>query len=522
MFESLGDRLEGVFKKFRGQGKLTEENVGEGLREVRLALLEADVNFKVVKDFVERVREQALGVEVMRSLSPGQQVVKIVHEELIRLLGGETTELDLRGKPPVGIMMVGLQGSGKTTSAGKLALWLRREKKMKPYLVPADVYRPAAIDQLTKLAAQIAVPVFPSTTAMNPVDICREALARAAEEGCNVVLFDTAGRLHIDEPLMQELADIKATCAPSEILFVADAMTGQDAVNVAKSFDDRLDVSGVVLTKMDGDARGGAALSIKSVTGKSVKFVGMGEALSEMEVFHPDRIASRILGMGDVLTLIEKAQGSIDEEEARNLEEKLKKASFNFEDFRVQMRRLKKLGSLEGLLKMIPGMGKMAQQLGDMSVPEKELGRVEAMIGSMTVAERENPELLNKSRKARIARGSGVKASEVDQLVKNFEQMRKMMQSMMGGGKEGKKKGKFGLPGMPKMPGLPQGMQMPRGMPGMPRGLSGMGGGMPGMSGLPGMGGMPGMPGAGAGGESPSRGSTKKKKKDRKKKKKRR
>ena len=519
VFESLGERLEGVFKRFRGQGKLTEENVGEGLREVRLALLEADVNFKVVKDFVDRVREQALGQEVMKSLTPGQQVVKIVHEELVGLLGGSTTELDLRGKTPAGIMMVGLQGSGKTTSAGKIALWLRREKKMKPYLVPADVYRPAAIDQLTKLAGQIGVPVYPSTPDMSPVDICADALSRAREEGCNVILYDTAGRLHIDEPLMEELSRIKDKCAPAEILFVADAMTGQDAVNVAKSFDERLDISGVVLTKMDGDARGGAALSIKSVTGKAVKFVGLGEALSEMEVFHPDRIASRILGMGDVMTLIEKAQTTIDEDEAKALQDKMREASFNFEDFRVQMRRLKKLGSLEGLLKLIPGMGKLSQQLGGLNMPEKELKRVEAMIDSMTRDERRRPELLNKGRKARIAKGSGSTVAEVEQLCANFTQMRAMMQNMMGGGKKGKK----GLPAMPGMPGMGK---MPRGLPGRGRmpglpGLGGLGGagGMPDLSALGGMGGMPGMPGAG---EGASRGSTKKKKKDRKKKKKRR
>ncbi|WP_029893514.1 signal recognition particle protein [Desulfohalovibrio reitneri] len=503
MFESLGERLDGVFKRFKGQGKLTEENVKEGLREVRLALLEADVNYKVVKEFVDRLREKCLGQEVMGSLTPGQQVVKIVHEELIELLGGETYELDLSGPPPASVMMVGLQGSGKTTSSGKLALWLRQEKNRKPYLVPADVYRPAAIDQLTKLAAQIDVPVYPSTSDMNPVDICRDAIKRAKEEGCDTVLFDTAGRLHVDQPLMQELADIKSGVQPNEILFVADAMTGQDAVTVAQAFDEQLDVSGVVLTKMDGDARGGAALSIKSVTGKSVKFVGMGEALTEMEVFHPDRIASRILGMGDMLTLIEKAQTSMEDEDAEELETKLRKASFNFEDFRVQMRRIKKLGSLEGVMKLIPGMSKMTKQLGDAQMPEKELAKVESIISSMTNQERRNPDLLNPSRKERIARGSGHDVAEVNKLVKNFEQMRKMMKKMMGG--KGKKKG-----GMPNLAGLGGGL------PDM--GGEGPGGAHAGLPGMGGMGGMPGMPG-GEGGPPKSSFTKKKKKKDRKKRK---
>jgi signal recognition particle subunit SRP54 len=501
LFDSLSDRLDGVFKKFKGQARLDEENIKQGLREVRLALLEADVNFKVVKDFVERIRERATGQDVLKSLTPGQQVVKIVHDELVELLGGESQELELRGKP-ASLMMVGLQGSGKTTSSGKIALWLRREKKMKPYLVPADVYRPAAIDQLHTLAKQLDIPAYPSTSEMSPVDICTDALVKAQEAGCDVVLFDTAGRLAIDEPLMQELENIKTAAQPNEILFVADAMTGQDAVNVAKTFDERLDLSGVVLTKMDGDARGGAALSIKSVTGKQVKFVGMGEKLSELEVFHPDRIASRILGMGDVLTLIEKAEKEIDEDEAKALTDKMAKAEFDFEDFRTQMRRIKKLGSLDGVMKMIPGFSKMSKQLGDMQMPEKELGKVEAIINSMTRQERRQPKLLqtSPSRRNRIARGSGHDLKAVDQLIGNFEQMRTMMSQMMGGGKKGKKG---------KMPQLPPGMKMP----------PGMGGGMPGMEGLGGIPGMEGMPGM----EQPKKkGSTKKRHTRKKKKKKRR
>lgn len=479
MFESLSDRLDSVFKKFKGQGRLDENNIQQGLREVRLALLEADVNFKVVKDFTERVKERCLGQDVQKSLTPGQQVIKIVNDEMTQLLGGETQDVDLRGNPSV-FMMVGLQGSGKTTSAAKLALHFRRQRKMKPYLVPADVYRPAAIDQLQTLGRQLDVPVFPSEVGMDPVDICKQGIEAAREAGCNVVLLDTAGRLQIDEKLMDELANIKDACTPNEILFVADAMIGQEAVNVAKSFDEKLDISGVILTKMDGDARGGAALSIKSVTGKSLKFVGMGEKVSDLEVFHPDRIASRILGMGDVLTLIEKAQSSIDQEEAEEIGKKFQRAEFDFEDFRTQMRRLKKLGSIEGLLKLIPGMRGLKDKIGELSVPEKDMARIEAIISSMTMEERRNPSVINPSRKARIAKGSGVAVSDVNQLVKNFEQMRKMMKKMMGGGSKGKK---------PRMP------RMPKGLPGMPGGMPGAGlpGGMPGMPGMPGMEGMEGM-----------------------------
>jgi len=460
MFDSLTDRLDGVFKKIRGHARLTEDNVQEALREVRLALLEADVNFKVVKDFVERVRSQAMGQDVLKSLTPGQQVVKIVHDELIELLGGQATALDLKGRPAA-IMMVGLQGSGKTTTSAKLALRLRRDLKKKPYLVPADVYRPAAIEQLKKLGAQIDVAVHPSETGQNPVDICVAALAEAEKNGFDVVIFDTAGRLHVDDTLMEELASIKARTSPAEILFVADAMTGQDAVTVAASFNERLEVSGIVLTKMDGDARGGAALSIKGVTGKPIKFVGMGEKLSDLEIFHPDRAASRILGMGDILTLIEKAQTDIDADEAAAMEKKLRKAEFNLEDFRTQMRRVRKMGSLDGILKLIPGMSQVRQKLGEVQVPEKEMARVEAILSSMTKKERENPKIINPSRRERIAKGSGTTVLDVNQLLKNFTQMQKMMKRMMGGG------GKLPSPGkMPKMPRLPGGMPGMAGFPG--------------------------------------------------------
>jgi len=483
MFESLQDRLESAFKKIRGHARLDENNIQEALREVRLALLEADVNFKVVKAFTDRVKERALGQDVLKSLTPGQMVVKIVHDEILALLGGEAKTVDFHQKPLI-VMMVGLQGSGKTTSAAKLALWLRRDHKRKPYLVPADVYRPAAIDQLHKLASQLDIAAYPSRADQNPVDICKAAVEEAAQAGHDVVILDTAGRLHIDEPLMEELQNIKRAVIPHEILFVADAMTGQDAVTVAESFNERLDISGVVLTKMDGDARGGAALSIKEVTGKPIKFVGIGEKASEFELFHPDRIASRILGMGDILSLIEKAQQEFDEGEAVEMERKLRQAQFTLEDFRTQMRRIKKLGSLESILKMIPGVGKLTKQLSDIQMPEKEMVRMEAILGSMTKRERLEPKIIDLSRRERIAKGSGTKAGDVAALLKNFEQMRTMMQRMMGGGK------------MPKMPAI-SGGQMPR-MPGMP--------------------GMAGMAAAMSGKGSP----TKKKKKERVKRKKRR
>lgn len=454
MFDNLSDRLSSVFRSFGGKAQLTEENIQAGLREVRLALLEADVNYKVVRDFVDRVKEKACGAPLVKGVSPAQQVVKIVHDELVDLLGGENAALKLGGQPSI-IMFTGLQGSGKTTSAAKLANWLRKHKE-RPYLVPADVYRPAAIDQLLTLSRQLNLPCFPSTTDMKPVQIAKEALKAAAREGATVLLLDTAGRLHIDEPLMDELAEIKKEVNPQEILFVADAMTGQDAVNVAEKFNERLDLTGVILTKMDGDARGGAALSIRSVTGTPIKFVGMGEKLSELEPFHPDRIAGRILGMGDVLTLVEKAQAEFDAEEMELLERKMRKASFDLEDFRSQMRRVKKLGSLDSILKMIPGMGGLREKLAQASdvMPEKELARTEAIINSMTMKERRHPEILDGSRRQRIARGAGVSVTQVNQLVRQFEQMRKMMQGLLTG---------KGMPKMPKMGGA-----IPPSMPGLP------------------------------------------------------
>lgn len=478
MFESLSERLSGVFRSLGGRGRLSEENIRESLREVRLALLEADVNFKVVKEFVDSVREKCLGQETLKGVSPARQVVKIVHDELVALLGGATTELDLRGAQPAVVMLVGLQGSGKTTSSGKIANLLRK-RKMRPYLAPCDVHRPAAIEQLTTLARQLDVPCFASATDMNPVDIARGAVEDARARQATVVLLDTAGRLHVDEALMRELEAVKAAVNPQEILFVADAMTGQDAVTVAEAFNERLGLTGVVLTKMDGDARGGAALSVKAATGAPVKFVGIGEKLSEMEVFHPDRIAGRILGMGDVLTLIEKAQTAMEAEEAADMARKMRKAQFDLEDFRTQMRRIKQMGSLDGILKLIPGMGGLREKLAEASgaLPEKELARTEAIINSMTMAERRNPDILNGSRRARIAKGAGVAVQQVNQLVRQFEQMRQMMKGMMSG----------------KMPG---GGRMPR----MPRGAGGgMGEPFGGLGGMGGLEGLPPMPGGGSG-----------------------
>ncbi len=479
MFESLSDRLSAVFRNFSGRGQLSEDNIQEGLREVRLALLEADVNFKVVKNFVDSVREKCLGQEVIKGVSPAQQVVKIVHDELVDLLGGQTTALHLQGAQPAVIMMVGLQGSGKTTSSGKIANILRKDK-MRPYLVPADVYRPAAIDQLTTLAKQLDMPCYASSIDMNPVDIAKNALEEAREASATVLLLDTAGRLHVDETLMQELVAIKAAVNPQEILFVADAMTGQDAVTVAEAFNEKLGITGVVLTKMDGDARGGAALSIKSVTGAPVKYVGLGEKLSDMEVFHPDRIAGRILGMGDVLTLVEKAQSTIDEKEAESLARKMESAKFDLEDFRTQMRRIKKMGSLDSILKMIPGLSGMRDKLNEMgdALPEKELARTEAIINSMTMAERRNPDILNGSRRARIAKGAGVSVQQVNQLVRQFEQMRQMMKGLMGGGAKR---------GGGKISRMLSAMGGGAGLGGLGSDMGGMGAGLPQ---LPGMGGM--------------------------------
>ena len=435
MFDSLSDRLNGVFKKLKGHGKLTEKNIEEGLKEVRMALLEADVHYKVVKKLVADIKQRALGQEVMASLTPGQQVIKIVDGELTELMGARHEALRLSGPLPVSIMLVGLQGSGKTTTAGKLAVFLRKEGR-KPYLVPADVYRPAAIEQLKKLGEQLDVPVFPSSAEADPVQICQDARTAAQKTGCDTLLLDTAGRLHIDEKLMTELSRIKDTVEPSDILLVADAMTGQDAVNIAKSFNDALDIGGVILTKMDGDARGGAAISIKAVTDKPIKFVGVGEKLNALEPFYPDRMSSRILGMGDVLTMIEKAQSVVDEKQAAELEKKLRKNQFTLEDFRDQMVQIRKMGSLTDLMGMIPGMGKV-KQLKNLEVDEKEFVKIEAVINSMTPQERRQHTIINGSRRKRIAKGSGTRVQDVNRLLKNYTQIMKMMKKMNKGGMRG-------------------------------------------------------------------------------------
>ena len=451
MFDNLSNRLQDVFKKLRGHGTLNEENIQEAMREVRLALLEADVNFQVVKSFIAAVSEKAVGQEVLRSLNPGQQVIKIVHQELVELLGGSNVGLELSGRQPVVIMLVGLQGSGKTTSAGKLARRLQQDGR-KPYLVPADVYRPAAIDQLTVLAENLKVPVFPSQSQQDPVEICRQAAFRAAEAGCDTLLVDTAGRLHVDEKLMEELGRIKEALQPAEILLVADAMTGQDAVAVADKFHQDLSLSGVILTKLDGDARGGAALSIRKATGRPLKFVGLGEGLDALEPFHPDRMASRILGMGDVLTLIEKAESAIDKEKADDLARKIRQDGFTLEDFLDQIKQVRKLGSLEQIMGMIPGMGRF-KQLQDMPKPdERELNKVEAVINSMTAKERRNYAIINASRRARIARGSGTQLQDVNRVIKSYTEMLKLMKKfrgkpgglggLVGGGKKKRKRPK--------------------------------------------------------------------------------
>jgi signal recognition particle subunit SRP54 len=426
MFESLTDKLNGVFKKLTGRGRLDETHLRDALKEVRLALLEADVNYKVVKSLVEQIRQRALGQAVLQSLTPGQQVIKIVNEELTRLMGEAMQGLTLVGRTPHAVMLVGLQGSGKTTTAAKLARYLRKQGR-NPYLVPADIYRPAAVDQLKKLGEQITVPVHPTDPTQRPVDICLNAVSVAGGEGADVLIIDTAGRLHVDDALMAELKRIKERIRPDEILLVADAMTGQDAVNVAKRFDEDVDLSGVILSKMEGDARGGAALSIKAVTGKPIKFIGVGEKLDALEPFHPDRMASQILGMGDVLSLIEKAQNEFDEKEAAKLEKKLKKSEFDLEDFQSQLKQIKKLGSLDQILGMLPGMGQL-KKLKQLRPDERELVKVEAIINSMTQDERRNYKILNASRKRRIARGSGTAVQDVNRLLKNFAQTKKMME----------------------------------------------------------------------------------------------
>jgi signal recognition particle subunit SRP54 len=432
MFDNLSDRLDAVFKKLKGHGKLTEKNIEEGLKEVRMALLEADVHYKVVKKFVADIKERALGQEVMESLTPGQQVIKIVDQELTELMGGRLENLNLSGSHPASIMLVGLQGSGKTTTAGKLAVYLRKQGR-KPYLVPADIYRPAAIDQLNKLGDQLGVPVFPSNPEIDPVKICQQARTTAHRELCDTLLIDTAGRLHIDEELMTELCRIKDAVKPSDILLVADAMTGQDAVNIAESFNNTLNIGGVILTKMDGDARGGAALSIKSVTDKPIKFIGVGEKLSDLEPFHPDRMSSRILGMGDVLTMIEKAQTIVDEKKAVELEKRLRKNEFTLEDFRDQMVQIRKMGSISELINMIPGMGKI-KQLKNLEVDENEFIKIEAIINSMTPQERHQHTLIKGSRRKRIAKGSGTSVQDINNLLKNYTQVVKMMKKINKGG----------------------------------------------------------------------------------------
>jgi signal recognition particle subunit SRP54 len=431
MFENLTDRLDGVFRKLRGYGKLSEENIAEAMREVRTALLEADVNLQVVKDFVASVTAKAVGQEVLASLSPGQQVIRVVHDELVALLGSQTEPLRLSGRQPAVIMMAGLQGSGKTTTSAKLARLLK-EQGRKPYLVPADIYRPAAIEQLHVLGGQIGVPVFASAPDQKPPDIVRQAEAEAKAAGCDTVILDTAGRLHVDEELMTELREIAKAVPLSEVLFVADAMTGQDAVNVAAKFSSDLNITGVILTKMEGDARGGAALSVKQVTGRPIKFVGVGEGLDALEVFHPDRAASRILGMGDVLSLIEKAERVVDEKKAQQLAAKLRKNSFTLEDFLEQLQQIKKMGSLEQLMNMIPGVSKL-RQLKDAPKPsEKELVKTEAIILSMTRKERANHKLINASRRIRIAKGSGTSVEEVNRVLKSYAMMLKMMEKIRG------------------------------------------------------------------------------------------
>ena len=433
MFESLTEKLELTFKRLRGEGKISEKNIDDALREVRFALLEADVHVKVVKTFLDSVKAKSLGQEVLQSLTPEQQFLKIVRDELTDLLGGEHRKLDLKAAPPVVIMLVGLQGSGKTTTLAKLARHLKRDQKRTPYLVPADVYRPAAIEQLKILGAEVELPVYESNPQTSPVAICKQALDEAKKRFCDLLLIDTAGRLHIDEELMQELKLIKSAVNPHQILFVADAMTGQDAVNQAIGFDQQLGISGVILTKLDGDARGGAALSIRQMVGKPILFAGMGEKLDALEPFYPDRLASRILGMGDVLSLIDKVQQNFEQEEAERLQKVIQKQQFTLEEFQIQLQQIKKMGSMGSLLELIPGGKKLASQV-DADKAEKELRRVEAIINSMTLQERRSPAILNGSRRRRIAQGSGTSVADVNRLMKQFLEMKKMMQRVSKGG----------------------------------------------------------------------------------------
>lgn len=444
-FDQLSSKLQDVFKQLKGKGKLSDKDVKAALREVKLALLEADVSFKVVKSFIKTIEERAVGSEVLESLTPGQQVIKIVNEELINLMGSTQSKISFAPRGITVIMMVGLQGAGKTTTSAKLSSTVKSQGK-RPLLVACDVYRPAAIDQLIKVGKQVNVPVFSLGTDVNPVEIARRGVEHAKENNLDVVIVDTAGRLHVDEVLMDELKNIKSTVKPQEILLVVDAMTGQDAVNVAESFNEALGIDGVVMTKLDGDSRGGAALSVKAVTNKPIKYVGMGEKLNDLEPFHPERIASRILGMGDVLTLIEKAQQGIDEKKAKELEAKFRRAEFNFEDFLDQMQQVKKMGPMSQLLGMIPGMNGAKLNEIQGQIDDKQMDYIEAIILSMTKEERLNPSLLNMSRKKRIAKGSGRDIQEVNRLIKQFEQMQGMMKQFSGAMKG--KKGKFKFPFM--------------------------------------------------------------------------
>jgi len=444
-FESLSDKFQNIFSNLKKKGRLTEADVKTAMREVKLALLEADVNFKVVKQFVNKVKERAVGQDVMEGLNPGQQVIKIVHEELIELMGSEQTKLTYSTDGPTVFMMVGLQGAGKTTTTGKLGGNIKKAGK-NPLLVACDVYRPAAIKQLQVVGSQLDIPVFTMGDKNKPVDIAKAAIEHANKNNFDVVIIDTAGRLHIDEQMMDELIEVKEATSPQEILLVVDAMTGQDAVNVAEKFNELIGISGVVLTKLDGDTRGGAALSVRSVTSKPIKYVGMGEKLTDLEPFYPDRMASRILGMGDVLTLIEKAQEAIDEKKAYELQKKIRKAEFTFEDFLDQMQQIKKMGSLNDILSMIPGLSK---QMGNVQIDDKEISKIESMILSMTLEERANPSLMNPSRKKRIAEGSGNKIQDVNRFIKQFEQSKKMMKQMSG--MMNSKKGRKGMLNFPFM-----------------------------------------------------------------------
>ncbi|NJP36381.1 signal recognition particle protein [Alkalicoccus luteus] len=445
-FEGLAERLQGSMKKIKGKGKVTEQDVKDMMREVRLALLEADVNFKVVKQFIKDVKERAVGQEVMDSLTPGQQVIKVVNEELTELMGGEQSRLNTAQKPPTVVMMVGLQGAGKTTTTGKLALHLRKKHNRKPLMAAADIYRPAAIKQLETLGKQLDMPVFSMGDQVSPVEIAEKAVAEAKEEHHDYVLIDTAGRLHVDDDLMGELDQIKAAVKPDEVLLVVDSMTGQDAVNVAESFNERLGITGIVMTKLDGDTRGGAAISVKAVTGKPIKFAGMGEKSDALEPFHPERMASRILGMGDMLSLIEKAQTNVDEEKAKELERKMRSNDLTFDDFLDQLAQVKDMGPIDELLQMMPGAGKM-KGMKNLQVDDKQIAHIEAIVKSMTKEERDNPAVLNGSRKRRIAKGSGRNIQEVNRLIKQFDEMKKMMKQMTGMSK-GKKKGGFKMPFM--------------------------------------------------------------------------